>query len=139
MALHAPERIDKLIIGGAQPYGNNFANGRKMLAKGIEAWVNVIAEWGPYSADDLERARDKDAQALIAALHDRSDISDVLSTMEIPCLLYAGSTDNQAPEMEQCAAQLPRGKFLSIPGQGHIQTYLRGDLIVPHIKAFLGD
>jgi pimeloyl-ACP methyl ester carboxylesterase len=139
MALYAPERLNALIIGGAQPYGNNFANGRKILAQGIEAWVDMVAEWDLYSVEDLERVRENDAEALIAALHDRSDISDVLSTMDMPCLLYAGSTDSQAPLMEQCAAQLINGMFLSIPGQGHIQTFLRGDMIVSHIKAFLGD
>jgi pimeloyl-ACP methyl ester carboxylesterase len=138
MALHTPERLEALIIGGAQPYGRSFGAARKVLAQGIEAWVNEISEWGPYSSDDLERARNNDAEALIAVLHDRSDISDVLSTMDMPCLLYVGSTDNQAPLMEQCAAQLPRAKFLSIPGQGHIQTYLRGDLIIPPVKEFLG-
>ncbi len=139
MALHAPDRIEASIIGGAQPYGISFANGREILAQGIEAWVNVIAEWGPYSAEDLERVRENDVEALIAAFQDRSDISDDLTKMDMPCLLYAGSSDSQAPEMEQWAAQLPRAKFLSIPGHGHIQTYLRGALIVPRIKAFLGD
>jgi pimeloyl-ACP methyl ester carboxylesterase len=139
MALYAPERIEALIIGGAQPYGNNFTNGRKMLAQGIDTWVSEISKWGPYSSEDLERVRENDVEALIAAFHDRSDISNVLTAMDMPCLLYAGSADEQAPAIAQYAAHLPNGRYLSIPGQSHIQTYLRGDLIVPHVKAFLGN
>lgn len=36
LALHAPERVSSLILGGAQPYGQTFALFRQVLDNGID-------------------------------------------------------------------------------------------------------
>ena len=42
MAKYASTRLDSLIIGGAQPYGNSFVHVRETLSNGIEAWVAIV-------------------------------------------------------------------------------------------------
>jgi pimeloyl-ACP methyl ester carboxylesterase len=39
LAKYAPERLQSLIIGGAQPYGHSFEAFRQMLSGGMAAWV----------------------------------------------------------------------------------------------------
>jgi pimeloyl-ACP methyl ester carboxylesterase len=45
--------------------------------------------------------------------------------------LYAGSRARQAAET------LPSGAFIEIPDADHFTLYTRGDLILPHLTAFL--
>jgi len=137
MAKYAPTRLDKLIIGGAQPYGKTFSGARQILMLGINAWISEIKKWGPYSSEDLERYRKNDAQVLIAALQDRSDMSDILPTMTMPCLLYAGDSDSQYNLIKRSANELPNAIFLTIPGLNHIESFLDSSLIAPHIVNFL--
>jgi pimeloyl-ACP methyl ester carboxylesterase len=139
LAKYAPARLNSLIIGGAQPYGRTFENARQVLREGIEAWVAEVKDWGPYSPEDIERIRDNDAQALLAALGDRSDLSDILPGMDYPCLLYAGSSDSQLHLMRKCATEIPEATLIELPSLNHIETFLRGDLVVPHVIQFFAD
>lgn len=137
MAKYAPRRLDKLIIGGAQPYGKTFSGARQILKLGISAWISEIKGWGPYSPEDLERYRKNDAQALHAALNDRTELSDILLKMTMPCLLYAGDSDNEFNIIKRLANELPNAMFLTIPGLNHIETYINSSLVAPHIVQFL--
>lgn len=139
IAKYAPARLNSLIIGGAQPYGRTFENARQVLREGIEAWVAEVKDWGPYSPEAIERIRDNDAQALISALGDRSDISDILPGMDYPCLLYAGSSDSQLHLMKKCATEMPEATLIELPSLNHIETFLRGDLVLPHIMQFFAN
>jgi pimeloyl-ACP methyl ester carboxylesterase len=139
MAKFAPARLHALLIGGAQPYGRDFGWVRAVLANGIEAFVTEVNSWGgdPYSVEALARIRRNDIQALLAALQDRSDISEIVPSMRMPCLLYTGSDDDEASNIERCASEMPRGTFLSLPGLGHLKTIQRGNVVTPHILKFL--
>ncbi len=137
MAKYAHHRLNSMIIGGAQPYGRNFDQIRELLSTGLEDWMAVVEDWGIYSTGALERMRNNDAKALLAVIQDRPDISNILSSMTIPCLLYAGSADNQHDLMERCAKELPNTTLISLPGLDHIGVFPRSDLVVPHIIQFL--
>lgn len=137
MAKYASARLDSLIIGGAQPYGKSFVHARETLSNGIEAWVAEVKGWGLYSPEALARTRNNDVHALLAAIQDRPDMSDILPSMNMPCLLYAGSADDQRDPIEQCAGELSNATFLSLPGLNHFETIPRSDLVAPHIIEFL--
>ena len=138
MAKYAPARLHALLIGGAQPYGRDFGGGRAILANGIEAWVTFVNSWGdPYSVEALARIRQNDIQALLAALQDRPDISEIVPSMRMPCLLYAGDADDEAPVIERCASEMPHGTFVCLPGLNHLQVNQRGRVVTPHILKFL--
>ena len=82
-----------------------------------------------------------DLEALTAlVLEDaRKDVEDVLATLEIPILLFAGEADGDHTDAERCVESLPNATFVSLPGLGHIETQYRPDLMVPHIRKFLAE
>ena len=137
MAKYASPRLDSLIIGGAQPYGVNFEHARSALRNGIEAWIARVEAWSTYSSDRQARVRGCDSQALLAVIQDRPDMSDILPSMTIPCLLYAGGTDDQYEGIERCAKELPDGTLVKFSGLGHFDVVPRSDLVVPHVIKFL--
>jgi len=137
MAKYASPRLDSLIIGGAQPYGVNFEHARSILRNGIEAWMARVEAWSIYSSDGLARVRGCDSQALLAVIQDRPDMSDILPSMTIPCLLYAGGTDDQYDRIERCANELPEGTLVKLSGLSHFEVAPRSDLVVPHVIKFL--
>lgn len=137
MVKHAKHRLSSLIIGGAQPYGRNFENVRKLLGNGLESWMAIVEDWGIYSPDAIERMRRNDVKALLAIIQDRPDMSNILSSMTMPCLLYAGNADDQCGLMERCAKELSSSTFVSFPGLDHFGIIPRSDLVAPQIINFL--
>ena len=137
MAKYAAHRLNSLIIGGAQPYGRNFDQVRKLLVSGLEPWMAIVADWGIYSSDALAWMRNNDAKVLHAVIQDRPDMSNILSSMTMPCLLYAGSTDNQHDLMERCTKELSNATFVSLPELDHMEVIPRSDLVVPYVIQFL--
>ena len=140
LAKYAPERIRSLIIGGAQPYGQSMGLYRQALAGGIEGWVAVVEKMlgSPLTPETKDRLLGNDVQALLASVtDDRPDISEILPTMTMPSLLYAGEADPLRPLVERCASELPNGRFFSLPGVNHIQGAVRSDLVLPQVVEFL--
>ncbi|MGF1470204.1 MAG: alpha/beta fold hydrolase [Rubrobacteraceae bacterium] len=141
LTTYAPERLNSLIVGGAQPYGQSMELFRQALGGGIVGWVAVAEQMaGSASPAMKERLLGNDVEALRASLaDDRPDISDTLSDVEIPCLLYAGGADPICPLVEKCAEELPDATFFSMPGLNHIQAAIRSDLVLPHVTEFLAN
>jgi len=137
MAKYASPRLNSLIIGGAHPYGVNFEHVRSILSSGIEAWMAEVEAWSIYSSDGLTRVRGCDTKALLAVIQDRPDMSDILPSMPVPCLLYAGGTDNRYDRIERCANELPKGTLVKLSGLSHMDVIPRSDLVVPHVIKFL--
>jgi pimeloyl-ACP methyl ester carboxylesterase len=140
LAKYAPERVRSLIIGGAQPYGQSMELYRQGLTRGIEGWVAVVEKMlgSPITPGMKERLLSNDIQALSASVaNDRPDISGILPTTTMPCLLYAGEADPLCPLVERCASELPDARFFSLPGLNHIQGAVRSDLVLPHVVEFL--
>jgi len=63
--------------------------------------------------------------------------AEILPTMTMPCLLYAGEDDPVCAENKKCAAVMPNVAFFSLPGLGHVDTFFRIDLVLPHVTQFL--
>ncbi|MDP7340108.1 MAG: alpha/beta fold hydrolase, partial [Vicinamibacterales bacterium] len=99
IALHAPDRVNSLMIGGMHPYdtgGNATPSDRvTFLSQGMEAYVaNTESQSGPTEPQRRARLLANDPQALIAAITaPRGTSGDVLATMTMPCLLYVGEAD----------------------------------------------
>jgi pimeloyl-ACP methyl ester carboxylesterase len=139
LAKYAPERLQSLIIGGAQPYGHSFKTFRQILRGGIEAWVATAEQMaGPLSPECRQRLLSNDVQALLASItHDRPNIAEMLPSVPLPCLLFAGEADPICGLVRQCANDLPNAAFVSLPSLNHFQTVIRSDLLLPHITSFL--
>lgn len=117
MAKYAPERLKSLIIGGAQPYGHSFATFRQILRGGIKAWVAAAEQMaGPLPSERRQRLLDNDAQALLASItHDRPNIAEMLPSVTLPCLLFAGEADPICGLAQQCASDCPMQRLYLYP------------------------
>ncbi|RIK35835.1 MAG: hypothetical protein DCC55_29120 [Chloroflexi bacterium] len=140
LAIHAPERVASLILGGAQPYGQSFAFFRQVLDNGIGAFGELFQKLSSPYPSDVDRILANDLPAIRAAVaNDRPDVSAHLPSMTMPCLLFAGDADPIHYLVEQCSRELPNARFCSLPGLNHFQTFLRSDLVLPHVTRFLAE
>ena len=111
----------------------------KLLRQGMEAYVASL-ESGGEPIEPARRARllANDAEALIAAIGaPRGGIEDVLPTMTMPCLLYAGEADGFYEGARERARHIPDATFVSFPGLDHGQTSQASNLVLPHLTEFL--
>jgi pimeloyl-ACP methyl ester carboxylesterase len=139
LARYASDRFRSLILGGAHPYAESFQGARDSLSEGMSAFVERLKQaYGAFMTPDvLARVEANDLTALLASSHDRTDFSDVLPTMIMPCLLFVGEDDPRLNGARESARNIPRATFLSLPGCGHLTALARHELVRPHIRAFL--
>ncbi|MFQ5872511.1 MAG: alpha/beta fold hydrolase [Dehalococcoidia bacterium] len=138
-AKYHPEHLHSLIIGGAHPYAQDLEDFRQIFKEGNEALVASWEQEFGTPAPALEaRLLANDAEALLAVVaNDWPDVSDVLTAMKIPCLLYVGGADEESHGMKDCAKDIPNATFVSLPGLDHIQASFRSYLVLPHVTRFL--
>jgi pimeloyl-ACP methyl ester carboxylesterase len=63
--------------------------------------------------------------------------SDVVGTIAVPTLMYAGSADPIHNTARQSASEIPAAHFVSLPGLNHIAALCRSDLVLPQVEPFL--
>lgn len=143
LAQQAPHRLKSLIIGAAHPYEDHswdaFAgiDGRDPDAF-IAAFETVLNE--RLSAEVKALVLSNDLQALSAAAHQqRPSMENILSAIDTPCLLFCGDADARHAAVQRCAASLPNGRFVSLPGLSHFAGLMRSDLVVPQVLPFLNN
>lgn len=140
IARYAPERFYSLVIGASHPYERSMETNRKSFRLGAEAYLeNSMANWPEMAASDWYRVRKgaNDLKALLALTKDRSDLSDVIPTMTMPCFVYVGEADDLFQQVRECAGQLPNAIFVSLPGLDHGQGFRYSHEAMPHVKEFL--
>jgi len=141
MAKHVAARIHTLILGGMHPYPPPPATADPwipMLQQGPEG---LSALWNTSLSESL-RARlvKNDAEALVALRHKRAEHpshEDVLPTMTMPCLLFAGAADPNDARVKTCVTHMPNATLMSVPGLGHAETFFQSHLVLPRIQQFL--
>jgi pimeloyl-ACP methyl ester carboxylesterase len=141
IARYAPERVHSLILGGGSPYPQSQAGPDRMLQALRQGADAILAIWGvPVPPAVRARLVKNDVEALIAlrtkALQSPS-LAEVLPTMTLPCLLYAGEDDPVCAVNKECAAVMSNVTFFSLPGLGHADTFFRSDLVLPRVTEFL--
>jgi pimeloyl-ACP methyl ester carboxylesterase len=143
LARRAQHRLRSLIIGSAHPYEDHswdvFANvDGSNPAAFIAALETALNE---HLSDEVKAAvLSNDLWALSAAAkRKRPSLEHVLPAISIPCLLYCGEADARHAAVERCAAALPAGSFVSLPGAGHFAGMMRSDLVLPHVLPFLAE
>jgi pimeloyl-ACP methyl ester carboxylesterase len=139
LARAAPQRFTSMVLGGAHPWPESMAALRNMMPADAGAFV-AMAEplWKPFFTPALrDRMLQTDCMAQRALLQDRVSQADLIPAMRMPCLLYAGDRDPRHGKAQECAHELPNGRFFTVPGCDHIAAYARGDLVLPEVAAFL--
>lgn len=136
-----PERVGRLVIGGAHPFVQDLSLLRSACAGGIKEWIGVIERLGgPLPAGLRRSIAANDIEALRAAVaEDRPDISRSLRDFPRPCLFFTGTEDPLRSKIERAAKLLPRGRLVEIRGCNHVTALQRSDLVLPHVLAFLDD
>jgi pimeloyl-ACP methyl ester carboxylesterase len=142
MAEFAPERVNRLVIGGQHPFARNMEYLRRMVRAGIdggaEAFLAAFREtFGPAEGAFAARLRAADLQAYLALMHDRAGLDELLPQISMPCCLYAGEADDICAEAMAASERIPSATFFSLPGLDHCQTFCRADLVLPRVMPFL--
>ena len=142
MAKHAPNRLDKLVIGGQHPFARDQSHFRQWLRHGIaegpDALVTAFESMaGPIPEAYADCLRTADLQAWLAAVEDRVSNEDVLGTMTMPCCLYAGDADPIFAQAKQASERIPNAVFFALPGLSHLEGFLESRRVLPPIMEFL--
>ncbi len=138
-AKYAPSRFTSFVIGASHPYERSMAPGREGFKRGVEAWVaESESRWGvQVSAAIRARMLRSDMTALLALTRDRLDMSEVLPTMTMPSLFFAGDADPLYDSVKRAAQHAPDAQFFSLPGLDHNAGMRRSDLVAPRVRKFL--
>jgi len=114
LAKYAPSRFRSLILGGAHPYAESVQGVREGLLNGMTAFVAMVKQaYGTFLTPDmLARHEANDLVALLALSQDRTDFSDVLPTMMMPCLLFVGEDDPRLNGVRESAQSIPDATFV---------------------------
>ncbi len=142
MAKYAPERLHTLIIGGSDPYERIVPAESRLDGSDPDAFVNALfgrlridpATVPPAIRDEILA---NDFEAVAAAQQDRPSIADILPTMTMPCLLYAGEPDPIFPKTHESAQHMPNVTFFPLPGLDHGAAFRESGLVLPHVTKFL--
>ena len=142
MAQFAPERIDRLVIGGQHPFARSMEHLREMVRAGIDGGADAFATafretFGPAEGAFAERLRAADLQAYLALLQDRPGLDELLPRMSRPCCLYAGDADDVCEQARSASERIPGAMFFSLPGLDHCEAFTRVELVLPQVMPFL--
>jgi pimeloyl-ACP methyl ester carboxylesterase len=141
MLRHARERLHSLILGAAHPYADQSWNAFLGVsgedpATFIEAFESVLNERISPEMKMLIRANDLPALAA-AAQQPRLAMDEVLSLIDLPCLMFCGDADARHAAVQRATAQLPQGRFVSLPGVTHFGGLMQSKLVLPAMLEFL--
>ena len=143
------ERLLGVIIGGMHARSRHpekmeiEARSRSFRQLGLEGVVAERERQGnPMPPGRRERFLTLDAKALSAcsqALGEWDGIEEALPEMTTPALIFAGENDLSFHDAARGdAARMPNATFVSLPGVDHTEAFQQSDLVLPHIKEFLG-
>jgi pimeloyl-ACP methyl ester carboxylesterase len=147
---HYPERVSALVVTGYSPFAAAGDEAAEMAAwaadlqGGMEGFVTGYERRHGALPDDA-RARwlandGASLAACVACMIAESDGSQVadLPAIEAPVMLLVGTEEPFAEHARKAAALLPCGAFVPLKGLDHVQTFFRSDLVLPHVREFLG-
>jgi len=138
---HARDRLRSLILGAAHPYADHSWDAFKGIdgsdpAAFISAFESVLNERISDEVRMLVRANDLPALAA-AAQQPRPDMAELLSQIDLPCLMFCGDADARHAAVTRATAALAQGQFVSLPGVTHFGGLMQSKLVLPPVLEFL--
>ncbi|MFZ6649458.1 alpha/beta fold hydrolase [Undibacterium sp. TJN25] len=139
MALHYPQRVASLAIGGAHPYADSLQAFDGTDGEDLDAFVmameNFIGE--KISREARPFVLQNDIHALLAAANDREGYAARLADVKAPLMLFVGDRDRRLALVQRTAEELQAKKLLLVPGTNHSSTLFASATILPVLKDFL--
>ena len=139
LAQQAPERLHKLIIGGAYPGNEDLVSFAGIDGTDPKAFITafevMIGESLSPFAQEFVRAND--LVALAASAQPRPSLVSDLSQLDLPMLLFCGKGDRRLAKIQACAQQLPNAKFELLEGVNHVEAIAQSRMVISLLQAFL--
>lgn len=148
MLARHPQRLTALIVGGAHAEripvdpGEVEREAELFRTEGTAPFVTWLERQGPVPGWFRSAMQAADPQALAAlttALANPDDILGRLARTSVPTLLLAGDSDPRLAAIRRTADQIPAATLAELPGCGHLDTFIRADLTLPHVLPFLSN
>jgi pimeloyl-ACP methyl ester carboxylesterase len=146
---HHPDRVRVLIVTDYSPFaaeGDELAEMTAWAADLKGGMAEYVAGYerrhGALHDDARARWLENDGAALAACVasmlaeSDGSQVAD-LPGIAAPAMFLAGTREPFVDQAREAAGLLPHGTFVPLAGLDHVQTFFRGDLVLPHVRAFL--
>lgn len=147
-----PTRISALIgsggLGRATPDQLREIVARRVPELREYGWEKMLGRFDDRESEPVpewmkERIRATDVQQFVdfflAMPNWNWDEWDALPHIVAPALFLTGELEDPDDETSEAAALMRKGARFRIPGQGHINAFLRSDVVLPQAKAFLAE
>jgi pimeloyl-ACP methyl ester carboxylesterase len=139
LAIYFPGRVTSLVIGGAHPFQESFADFTNVDGSDPDAFMRALSsaigeeiapEFHPFILQN-------DLVALSVSVQDKESLEDRLPGIEVPCLLFVGENDKRVEKIKLCVKKLPNARLLMVPSAGHVTAFLKVDVVIPAVIGFL--
>ena len=149
IGVYSPDRFKSLIIGGmgmaemdSEEEVKRSQGFIELFREGMEALISRRENGGVVMSQEMrEDTRRNDPEALISmcSLTEHIGFKDLLPSLRLPCLFYAGDQDYYHQLSKETADIIPNARFVSLPALDHLGALIQSDLVLPHILKFLAD
>ena len=142
--VYVGERFTALVLGGCHPFEayDFWQSEYELFRDGGQRYVELREQAGnPVTVDELEELRAGVWEAAMLGLRDEPGVEEMLPGNAIPTMLFVGSADQRADVGRRALEAGPaigNGLFLVLNGLDHGSAFAQTDLVVPHVRAFLG-
>jgi pimeloyl-ACP methyl ester carboxylesterase len=152
LAAAFPSRIRALVGTGAfelldmsdyPPVPDREAFIAKIVAEGgviasYERFMAAESDRFPDPIDRLVRETDPRMGALRrTAWRSWHGPKSLLSAVSAPVMILVGTKEDPDHATEKLVAALPRGRLVSLAGEGHLSAFYRSELALSHVRPFL--
>jgi pimeloyl-ACP methyl ester carboxylesterase len=143
IAAHAPTRVRSLVVGGQQPYEWPDSPLTRVIVRALatdaddtEAVVQAFESFWGVTFPEQQRARwvDNDPVALRAAVTtalSEGAITNDLTALHVPCLLFLGARDADfLDHARRAAAEIPNAELLVLDEADHYAAHATEDRVL---------
>jgi pimeloyl-ACP methyl ester carboxylesterase len=152
LARYALPRFHSLILGGMSPYRtdvevqiseNRMMESRMMAEQGMDAYIAFLEKRdGPMSPRAKAQLYENDPNVVFVFTAEYEywpSAEDILTEINVPCLVYAGEKDPRATGAKKAAGIMPHATFILLPKLSHPQGWSHSDVVLPIVKKFLAE
>jgi pimeloyl-ACP methyl ester carboxylesterase len=149
LAIEHPQRVWAVVGSGTVAGPMSPERAAELGAEFSEhGWERLLERFDEQERDPVppwikQRIRRTDVgqfvDFLAAVAQEGWDARAALPRVGASTLFLTGELEDPADQAARDAAAMPRARRIRLEGLGHINAFLRGDLVLPHVTAFLGE